>query len=332
MYTFPLQSCDSSGFLEVQKNNSDLVASSPESASKTPNPLKQAEDHKFLMPSTSFSSRRSDSFTIPETQYCKSRNSLNDSKLCLGEKSNADKSDGKINFNFGQDSFEDDDFCIPETQELPPPQDGSSSSQKPDMPPKSKQSNILHEECSMLDNENVSHGSQFRICTQDYNEGFGEEETVNNLHSQIIPIIKHSPFIINKIAESSIKNSINRTVTDQAEKEMSLIKPSNSNTDVTKLRPDCITPDIFDFEAVNNKEDNENTNEDQEDFLPTQRLPPVLKNLEVKQICNELDESCLEKEAEEVLILSDKENRCPTKTLPITDVAATQVFEGKLSI
>ncbi|XP_046807373.1 myb-like protein X isoform X2 [Lucilia cuprina] len=368
---------DSSGFLEVNKNTSDIIPSSPDSTSQHESRIKRANYNNFLVPALptkksvtpnnslvipeteaananrnslniSTNSRRSDSFTIPETQYCRARNSLNASDISIAE-SNPNVSGNKIKFNFGNlDDFDndDDDFCIPETQEVLPAGGGISSSQRPRLLSEVKEKSILLEESTKEEageSTNEIDGSQFRICTQDYNEGFGEEAD-QGLHSQIIPIIKHHTVILNTTAKSCNENVKNQSNLEE-DKEISSVKWSNSRIDqeTTALRADCSTPDIVDFEnlqpdAAKAKEPDNITKsnleemlnmpvEDEEDLLPTQAFIPLGTKHMGNKGSNVEDKPCLENEKEEVLTLSDKENRCPVTLEPITDVPPTQLFE-----
>lgn len=381
------QSHDSSGFLEVNKNTSDIIASSPDSTSQTESRLKRHNYNNFLVPSipprksttpntsvvipeteainisrnslnassTSITSnnRRSESFTIPETQYCKARLSLNASDLSVAE-SIPDDNGNKIKFNFGNlDLDDDDDFCIPETQEVLP------SSQRPRLLSNAKEKSILVEESSSANDDDVMDGSQFRICTQDYNEGFGEEAEA--MQSQIIPLIKHNTVILNasnnksknesgntssKSNSESLKNQNNLRAEAEEDKELSAVKWSNSRNEqeTTGLRADCSTPDIFEFadheqpEEAKEKEKDKvlveavAMDEDEEDLMPTQVFPLSNSKTVEKKTLQEQDKPCLDKEPEEVLTLSDKENRCPITLEPITDLPPTQLFatnEGK---
>ncbi|XP_065361467.1 DNA ligase 1 isoform X2 [Calliphora vicina] len=377
---------DSSGFLDDNKNTSDIIASSPDSTSQHESRVKRANYNNFLVPSippkksvtpnTSFviaeteatntsrnslnsssnslnsTNRRSDSFTIPETQYCGGpRSSLNASDLSVAE-STPDVSGNKIKFNFGNlDDLEDDDedFCIPETQELLPVA-GITSSQRPRILSDGQfqdKSILLEESKNEAEDTNNVDGSQFRICTQDYNEGFGEEANQSE-YSQIIPLIKHPLVILNNSAKSSKNNSRNQSKTEEDEKEMSALKWSNSKLDqeTTALRADCSTPDILDFEELQqeatsmkaNTEKSANKSniepppnlldEDDEDLLPTQVFLPSapIQKPTKKNSFIVPEKDCVVKENEEILTLSDKENRCPVTLEPLTDFPPTQLF------
>ncbi|TMW52893.1 hypothetical protein DOY81_002009, partial [Sarcophaga bullata] len=364
----PEVSRDSSGFLEVNKNTSGVITSSPESTSQLENDSKRTGSNNFLVPSipsrksagtpntsivrpefdlgksrnslnvsSDTSNRRSDSFTIPDTQYCKPRISLNGSDYSIAE-SIPEANVSKIKFNFGNLDDDDDEFCIPETQEVMP----ISSSQRPRLLSEGKkpqEKTVIEERTAELeaeDSTNEMDGSQFRICTQDYNEGFGEE--TGSLHSQIIPLIKHKAVVLNTNSVSIKDTSKNQTQLEN-DKEISAIKWSADKGDqeTTSLRPDCSTPDIFDFDDIEqNKQPSANEQikkmppkvleEDEEDLLPTQVFSLEKPKHSDEKTLNVVDKPCLEKENEEILTLSDKENRCPVTLDPVTDFPPTQLF------
>ncbi|KAM7358319.1 uncharacterized protein ACRADG_003340 [Cochliomyia hominivorax] len=357
----PEVSHDSSGFLEVNRNTSDVIASSPDSTSQTESRLKRNNYNNFLVPSipikksaihnisaNSSNTHRSDSFTIPETQYCKPRNSLNDSNFSIAE-SITDENRTKFLFS-NLDNFDTDDLCIPETQEaLPFSTGGISCSQRPHLLSNVKDRSTLPEESS---NSHDLDDSQFRICTQDYNEGFGEEAEA--MQSQIIALIKHKTVILNDSGDKS-QNSLkscnesddnnSKSVEDN---ELSAIKWPGEKRDLenAELRADCSTPDIFEFgdedtkgldktengekEKCNLKTANRTIVDDEKDLLPTQVFPLSIAKTTNKSL-KEQDKNCLIKEREEVLPLSDKENRCPVTLEPITDLPPTQLFANEVS-
>ena len=361
----------------MNKNTSDIITSSPESTSQLENVCKRTDNNNFLLPaipsrkstgtpntsivrsefdgeksrnslnvSSDASNRRSDSFTIPETQYCKPRISLNGSNYSIAE-SLPEANTSKIKFNFGN-LDEDDEFCIPETQEaIPVP-----SSQRPRLLSegiKPQEQTVIEERTLELEAENSTKeldGSQFRICTQEYNEGFGEE--TDSLHSQIIPLIKHKPIVLNASSSVSVKDTSKNQIQLESDNELSAIKwcANKGDQETTSLRPDCSTPDIFDFNDIEqNKQPCANDQikkippnvleEDEEDLLPTQVFSLEKSKPSDKKTLNIVDKPCLEKENEEILTLSDKENRCPVTLDPITDLPPTQLFatnEGKIIV
>ena len=294
--------------------------------------------------SSDTSNRRSDSFAIPDTQYCKPRISLNGSDYSVAE-SLPEANASKIKFNFGNLDDDDDELCIPETQEALP----VHSSQRPRLPSegiKPQEQTVIEEKTLELEAENSTKeldGSQFRICTQDYNEGFGEE--TGSLYSQIIPLIKHSAIVLNT-GSVSVKDNSKNQIQLESDNEISAIKWSANKGDqeTTSLRPDCSTPDIFDFGDIEqNKQPCANEQikkippnaleEDEEDLLPTQVFSLEKSKPSDKKTVNVVDKPCLEKENEEILTLSDKENRYPVTLDPVTDFPPTQLFatnEGKI--
>lgn len=363
--------------MEENKNNSDIIASSPDSTFQHQSRIKQHITYNnFLVPpvpskksitpnknlvisetevntsknslndsSLSVCNRRSDSFTIPETQYCRPQNSSNALDISMTE-SIPENNASKIKFNFGNlDNFEDDDeFCIPETQEILTER-GIICSQRPRLlsqgQNKEQDKSIIEDESLKTKDVNSNGGSQFRICTQDYNEGFGEEAG-EYLHSQIIPLIKHSAVILNSSIKSLKEDSKNPSKIQCEDKELLAVKWSSSNIDheQTELRVDCSTPDIFDFDLRNKNASNvvekQTINQrpnlvDEEDFLPTQVLPLPNATAVKNKSLNLQEKPCVEKENEEILTLSDKENRYPVTLDPVTESSSTQLFDGNIN-
>lgn len=334
-------------------NNNFLVPAVPPQKQATPN---TSLDFLETELNSSTKSRRSDSFFIPETQFCKSRSSINSADLSIAE-SNPDINVSKKSLNYLNDDS-NDDFCIPETQEP------LSCSQRPRLlneENKPKEKNILEEKSVDLQDDSLD-DSEFRICTQDYNEGFGEVEP-DCLTSQIIPIIKHNTVLLRN-SQSTTKDATNNTSKlleeEKPEKEMSALQWNDSNLDLhtTDKRADCTTPDLFDLNYLNEAEKQQPTSstaavtkqaitnktncesdpiifEDEEDLMPTQMLPSnhAKPSPSGNNVLNEKENACVEKEQEDFITLSDKENRCPSDLEPISDLPPTQLLtfnEGKL--
>lgn len=311
-------------------------------------------------------SRKSDSFTIPETQYCGGRASLA-SNLSIAESvADEDKTKSLINFDVSTNDG-DDDFCIPETQEV------AFNSERPQRPlkdnplmngmktleEKSVDLNDSDDDIDGLDGE-----SKLRICTQEYNDGFGEEEDMA-MQSQVIPLIKHNTVLLNgstfKPQTSSKTMQLDMSVKqtspqDEADKEISNINWSmNKSLNEDELNNlNCTTPDLFDcqaLEAVVAKESATNevstsnkevanlfgnevpALEDDEDFLPTQIFPASSNSKPSEKDKLPKEKNIFSgKEDEPFLTLSDKENMHPGILEPITDLPPTQLFataEGK---
>lgn len=311
-------------------------------------------------------SRKSDSFTIPETQYCGGRASLA-SNLSIAESvADEDKTKSRINFDVSTNDG-DDDFCIPETQEV------AFNSERPQRPLKD---NLLMNGMKTLEEKSVDLNdsdddidgldgeSKLRICTQEYNDGFGEEEDMA-MQSQVIPLIKHNTVLLNgstfKPQTSSKTMQLDMSVRqtspqDEADKEMAKINWSmNKSLNADEFNNlNCTTPDLFDCQALeaviakeNAAKDVSASNkevanlfgndvpalEDDEDFLPTQIFPASNNSKPSEKDKLPKEKNIFSgKEDEPFLTLSDKENMHPDILEPITDLPPTQLFataEGK---
>uniref|UniRef100_A0A1I8PFY4 Mediator of DNA damage checkpoint protein 1 n=1 Tax=Stomoxys calcitrans TaxID=35570 RepID=A0A1I8PFY4_STOCA len=395
---------DSSGFGDNNKNNSDIIGSSPESTSQKESRLKrlnnQSNDNflvpavppiqakpsryssSFLVPETESlsSSRRSsldvlnssqhkkrdsDSFIIPETQHSGGRTSTG-SNLSIAE-SIPDEEKTKSGINLNVSENEDDDFCIPETQEM------VMNSERPRLLKDNPQVNNLKtlEEKSVDLNDSEEDetddamlgGSQIRICTQDFNDGFGEEENMS-IQSQVIPIIRHNPVLLNgssvtkspviavkKANEDESSTKPQSTAFDEEDREVANInwstnQQSKSEEEANNLN--CTTPDLFDCQALENgvaplgMAENEVANdvnlfendanpalEDEEDYMATQLFP--ISNNSAKKVGDKpkatKDKNIFNgKEDEPFLTLSDKENMHPDRIEPISELPPTQLF------
>ncbi|XP_073843122.1 mutator 2 [Musca autumnalis] len=398
---------DSSGFGDNNKNTSDIIASSPESTNHRDSRVKRlnsnstdnflvpaipaslnksttkqtsrASSSSFVIPETEAAlsssrrsslgfnttnnkSRNSDSFTIPETQYCGGgggRASLA-SNLSIAESTEGDKSRM-------DNSTNDDDFCIPETQEI-------ISSQRP-RPFENKMKTLEEKSVDLNDSDDEGingsddaagdgSGSQFRICTQDYNDGFGEEDD-SLMQSQVIPIIKHNTVLLNAstaIAGRQELNASKETSTTTATEEDNEVANINAVAGQKPTIPannddlNCTTPDLFDCQALEDivKENNAAITDlmnadvnifqnqaqpdtgtgmdDEEDYLATQMFPASNHSTRKNSGDLEKDKKSKEKnifdgkEDEHYLTLSDKENMRPDKLEPITDLPPTQLF------
>lgn len=191
----------------------------------------------------------------------------------------ANTSDVANNFTLNNISFNDDeeDFCVPETQEV--------KATDPDL----DDGSFVNKANSVADSIDVDEvtGSQFRICTQEFNDENKMED------SQIIPIIKHN---------IALQSESGRILTQlQSNKEetsgMSPIHlPSAERSQKVEIssgpafRDETATPDILDFleltemmQEVRNEFNNDNVNNvtgDEQDLVPTQAFPTrgVFKN------------------------------------------------------
>ncbi|XP_075164231.1 mutator 2 [Haematobia irritans] len=392
---------DSSGFGDHNKNTSDIFISSPETTSQRETRVKRRNSNtannkngNFLIPtlpppsrpsltsraSSSFTvpetedlstSRRSllnnshnkkgpsDSFIIPETQYCGGRASLA-SNLSIAESiPDENKTKSGINFNISTEDG-DDDFCIPETQDV------IMNDGKRPQPNIVKGLKPLEEKSVDLNDsddgdDDAASGSQIRICTQDYNDGFGEEEQSISMQSQVIPLIRHSTVLLNgscvNLPSSQKEGSLNTTappLLDDNDKEVAKInwfanKTTNSNNQENDLN--CTTPDLFDCQAFDNPQvaaptdllennamaDNldilENDApialEDEEDYVATQLFPASNSNAKKPNNKGKLpkEKNIFEgKDDENFLTLSDKENMQPGRIEPIGEMPPTQLF------
>ncbi|XP_061386876.1 probable serine/threonine-protein kinase DDB_G0282963 [Musca vetustissima] len=307
-------------------------------------------------------SRNSDSFIIPETQYCSGggRASLA-SNLSIAESTTSEGDKTRMEGNFNN-STGDDDFCIPETQEF-------VCSQRP-RPFKEKMTTLEEKSVDLNDSDdegiNGINGSdsQIRICTQDYNDGFGEEDN-SLMQSQVIPLIKHNTVLLNTTAANPPRQELSPDKEHTTEEDNEV---ANINSDVVEneVNPqinddlNCSTPDLFDcqaLEAIVNENNqavtalmNDGVNifendppttsaagggmEDEEDYLATQMFP-ASSNSSNKSSNNAMVDKTDKKSKEknifdgnddEALTLSDKENMQPDKLDPISDLPPTQLF------
>lgn len=147
---------------------------------------------------SSLDDKSSDNFYIPETQQCQGKT---DSFSHNSDKKNSSTTDNSINVNRqsrNQSNIEkDDEFCIPETQELTP-NFGIKFKKLLDTKQLVVDTNLPEE---ILDDTS---GSQFRICTQDFNDGENLDDPNSSLlFSLEIPWIKHKPVFINNSTEVS---------------------------------------------------------------------------------------------------------------------------------
>uniref|UniRef100_A0A1B0FAX3 Mediator of DNA damage checkpoint protein 1 n=1 Tax=Glossina morsitans morsitans TaxID=37546 RepID=A0A1B0FAX3_GLOMM len=241
-----------------------------------------------------------DSLPLPETQ------------------SRTSTSDVANNFTLNNISFNDDeeDFCVPETQEV--------KATDPDL----DDGSFINKANSVADSIDVDEvtGSQFRICTQEFNDENKMED------SQIIPIIKHN---------IALQSESGRILTQlQSNKEetsgMSPIHlPSAERSQKVEIssgpafRDETATPDILDFleltemmQEVRNEFNNDNVNNvtgDEQDLVPTQAFPTrgVFKN----RPQNETLGIGKFGKSDPLLTLRDKEN-----TYPPSEVRSKSIF------
>lgn len=229
---------------DVTSSESRLKNSLKNSLTSTPNASSASTksiDH-FLIPSnaksrtslgSNTSARSADSFYIPETQHVPEtvNNKTNNSTKNESIFSNQSK---KSNFD------DEEDFCIPETQEvavapLPIPLSNHARVAFP--------SNEVNETISQ---EDRMPSSQFRICTQDFN---GSEDELSNQSgdilanvplSMIIPPIHHEPVQVDDFLK------IDNDLQTDDDKEMSALQWSKitSNENIAEA---SVTPDeLFD--------------------------------------------------------------------------------------
>ncbi|XP_005183942.1 general transcriptional corepressor trfA isoform X1 [Musca domestica] len=389
---------DSSGFGDNNKNTSDIIASSPETTTHRDSRVKRLNNNSsdnFLMPAipsssskaqaaksqssrlsnsfvvpeteaalsnsrrssigfnTSNRGRSSDSFMIPETQYCGGRASLA-SNLSIAESTTSEGDKTRLDNSTG-----DDDFCIPETQEV-------LSSQRP-RPYMDKMKPLEEKSVDLNDSDdegingsfgaaNGSSGSQFRISTQDYNEGFGEEDN-SLMQSQVIPLIRHNTVLLNSsVAPARQEPSPNKEPTEDDNEVANINSFAAQNPPPNPQVNDdlnCSTPDLFDcqaLEAIANENNAVVTDladaavnlfendpppaglDDEEDYLATQMFPA--SNTSSNNTNSGLDKNKTSKdknifeskEDEPFLTLSDKENMHPDKLDPVSDLPPTQLF------
>uniref|UniRef100_A0A1B0AI19 Mediator of DNA damage checkpoint protein 1 n=1 Tax=Glossina pallidipes TaxID=7398 RepID=A0A1B0AI19_GLOPL len=241
-----------------------------------------------------------DSLLLPETQ----------SRTCTSDVAN-NISLNNISFN-----DEEEDFCVPETQEV--------KATDPDL----DDGSFVNKANSVADSIDVDEvtGSQFRICTQEFNDENKMED------SQIIPIIKHN------IASQSESGRILTQLQSNKEKtgDMSPIHlPSAERTQIVEIssgpafRDETATPDILDFleltdmmQEVRNEMNNGNVNNvtgDEQDLVPTQAFPT--RGLFKNRPQNETLGIGKFGRSDPLLTLRDKEN-----TYPPSEVRSKSIF------
>ncbi|KAL9910773.1 mutator 2 isoform 1-T1 [Glossina fuscipes fuscipes] len=222
-------------------------------------------------------------------------------------------SDAANNISLNNISFndEEEDFCIPETQEI--------KATDPDLD-NGAFANKANSVADSIDVDEVT-GSQFRICTQDFNDENKMED------SQTIPIIKY-----NMALQSESGRVLTQLQGNKEEmKEMSPINllsaERSQNVEITSgppFRDETATPDILDFLELTEmmqevRNETNNVTEDEQDLVPTQAFPTrgVFKNRPQNQA---LEIGKFGKN-DPLLTLRDKEN-----TYPPSEVRSKSIF------